>query len=56
MHALKVAKQTDVLMSHGKAFHNVAAATTNELSPAFKWVCTTVNLLLLAWRNVIIGL
>ena len=54
--ALKVAKQADVLMLLGRAFHNVAAATTNELSPAFTCVRTTVNKLLLAERNALAGL
>ena len=31
-----MAKQSDVLMLLGRAFHKVAAATTNELSLAFK--------------------
>ena len=37
-HALKVAKQVDVLMLLGRAFHKVAAASINELSPAFTCV------------------
>ena len=41
--ALKVAKQADFLMLLGRAFHKVSAATTNELSPAFSFVRTTIN-------------
>ena len=39
----------------GRAFHKVAAATTNELSPTFTCVCTTVYKLLFAERNVLTG-
>ena len=53
---MKVAKQADVLMLLGRAFHNVAAATTNELSPAFTCVRTIVSKLLFAERNVLAGL
>ena len=35
---MKVAKQEDVLKLLGRAFHKVAAATTNKLSPAFACV------------------
>ena len=47
MCALNVAKKADVVMLLGRAFHKVAAATTNELSPAFTCVRTTVNKLCL---------
>ena len=40
----------------GGAFHMVSAATTNELSPAFSFVRTTVNKLLFAERNALAGL
>ena len=40
----------------GRAFHKVSAATTNELSPAFSCVRTTVNKLLFAERNALAGL
>ena len=50
--ALKVAKQADVLILLGRVFHQVAAATTNELSPAFTCVRTTVNKLLFVECNV----
>ena len=53
---MKVAKQADVLMLLGRAFRKVAAATTNELSPSFSCVRTTVNKLLFAERNALIGL
>ena len=43
-----MAEKADVLMLLGRAFHKVAAATTNELSPAFMYVHTTVNKLLFA--------
>ena len=51
-----MAKQADVLMLLGRAFHKVAAATTNELFPAFTIVRTTVNKLLFAERNALAGL
>ena len=51
-----MAKQADVLMLLGRAFHKVAAATTTELSPAFTCVGTTVNKLLFAERNALAGL
>ena len=51
-----MAKQADVLMLLGRAFHKVAATTTNELSPAFTCVRTTVNKLLFAERNALAGL
>ena len=53
---MKVAKQADVLVLLGRAFHKVAAATTNELSPAFTCVHTTVNKLLFAERKALAGL
>ncbi len=54
--ALKVERQSDVLMSLGKVFHKVAAATANELSPALTWVRRTVNMLLLVERRALVGL
>ena len=53
---MKVTKQADILMLLGRAFHKVAAATTNELSSAYKCVRTTVNKLLFAERNALAGL
>ena len=46
---MKVAKQADVLMLLSRAFHKVVAATTNEISPAFTCVRTTINKLLFAY-------
>ena len=53
---LKVAKQADLVMLFSRAFRKVAAATTNELSPAFTCVRTTVNKLLFTERNALAGL
>ena len=50
-----MAKQADVLVFLGKVFHKVAAETTNELSPAFMCVRTTVNKLSFAERNALAG-
>ena len=41
--ALKANKQADVFMLLGRVIHTVAAATTNELSPAFTCVRETLN-------------
>ena len=46
---------SDILMSLGRVFHKVAAATTNELSPALTRVRRTVNVLLLAERRALAG-
>ena len=53
---MTIARQPDVLTSCDKPFHKLAAAIANDLSPAFTWVRTTVNKLLLAERNVLVGL
>ena len=46
---------SDNLMSLCKVFHKVAAATTNELSPALTRVRRTVHMLLLAERRALAG-
>ena len=51
-----MAKQADVLMLLGRAFHKVADATTNELSLAFMCDRTTVSKLLFAEHSALAGL
>ena len=51
-----MAKQADALMLLDRAFRKVAGATTNELSPAFTCVRTTVNKLLFTECNALAGL